>query len=124
MFPVASISTIACDVSDKVNLVLDCVKDRKHTVKTIVVIETPSDELVDRGKQAGIDILSLREMEVSKGILFTLSLLGSFSWLVFGNIIHVLLTFLSACLFNWHFMFVAYALLPTAHFCLFRRTAF
>uniref|UniRef100_A0A3Q2XEW8 Long-chain-fatty-acid--CoA ligase n=1 Tax=Hippocampus comes TaxID=109280 RepID=A0A3Q2XEW8_HIPCM len=62
----ASISTIACDVADKVNLVLDCVKDRKHTVKTIVVIETPSDELVDRGKQAGIDILSLREMEVSK----------------------------------------------------------
>ncbi|XP_061643760.1 long-chain-fatty-acid--CoA ligase 1-like isoform X1 [Phyllopteryx taeniolatus] len=59
----ASISTIVCDVADKVNLVLDCVKDKKYTVKTIVVMESPSEELVDRGKQAGIDILSLREME-------------------------------------------------------------
>ncbi|XP_040030503.1 long-chain-fatty-acid--CoA ligase 1 isoform X1 [Gasterosteus aculeatus] len=59
----ASISTIVCDVVDKVNLVLDCVRDRKHSVKNIVLMQTPSEELVDRGRRAGIHILSLQEME-------------------------------------------------------------
>uniref|UniRef100_A0A7N8Y0S8 Long-chain-fatty-acid--CoA ligase n=1 Tax=Mastacembelus armatus TaxID=205130 RepID=A0A7N8Y0S8_9TELE len=59
----ASISTIVCDVVDKVNLVLDCDKSKKNTVKTIVVMETPSADLVSRGQQAGIHILSLQEME-------------------------------------------------------------
>ncbi|XP_047441574.1 long-chain-fatty-acid--CoA ligase 1-like [Mugil cephalus] len=60
----ASISTIVCDVTEKVNLVLDCIKDMDHCLKTIVLMETPSDDLVERGKQAGIHILSLKEMEV------------------------------------------------------------
>ncbi|XP_062250103.1 long-chain-fatty-acid--CoA ligase 1-like isoform X1 [Platichthys flesus] len=59
----ASIYTIVCDVVEKVNLVLDCAKNRKHTVKTIVLMETPSPDLVSRGRQAGIHILSLQEME-------------------------------------------------------------
>ncbi|KAM9357149.1 long-chain-fatty-acid--CoA ligase 1-like [Symphorus nematophorus] len=59
----ASISTIVCDVADKVDLVLGCVKDKTHTVKTIVLMETPSAELVNRGQEAGIHILSLEEME-------------------------------------------------------------
>lgn len=59
----ASISTIVCDVEDKVNLVLDCVQGREHTVKTIVLMKTPSADLVGRGQQAGIQILSLQEME-------------------------------------------------------------
>ncbi|KAM6952652.1 long-chain-fatty-acid--CoA ligase 1-like isoform 1-T2 [Lycodopsis pacificus] len=59
----ASISTIVCDVVDKANLVLDCVRDRKHSVKNIVLMETPSVDLVHRGQQAGIHILSLQEME-------------------------------------------------------------
>ncbi|XP_078480004.1 long-chain-fatty-acid--CoA ligase 1-like isoform X1 [Lampetra planeri] len=59
----ASISTIVCDVADKVNLVLACVKDRKHSVKTIVVMENPSADVVDRGHRTGIHILSLQEME-------------------------------------------------------------
>uniref|UniRef100_A0A7N5ZR24 Long-chain-fatty-acid--CoA ligase n=1 Tax=Anabas testudineus TaxID=64144 RepID=A0A7N5ZR24_ANATE len=59
----ASISTIVCDVVDKVNLVLECVTDKKHSVKTIVLMETPSADLVNRGQQAGIHILSLQEME-------------------------------------------------------------
>ncbi|XP_071313141.1 long-chain-fatty-acid--CoA ligase 1-like [Trachinotus anak] len=59
----ASISTVVCDVVDKANLVLDCVKDRKHTVKTIVLMESPGADLVHRGQQAGIHILSLQEME-------------------------------------------------------------
>uniref|UniRef100_A0A671VZ90 Long-chain-fatty-acid--CoA ligase n=1 Tax=Sparus aurata TaxID=8175 RepID=A0A671VZ90_SPAAU len=59
----ASISTIVCDVVEKVNLVLDCVKDKEHTVKIIVLMGTPSADLVSRGQQAGIHILSLQEME-------------------------------------------------------------
>lgn len=59
----ASITTIVCDVVNKVNLVLDCVKDKEHSVKTIVLMETPSTDLVKRGEQAGIQILSLQEME-------------------------------------------------------------
>ncbi|XP_041638347.1 long-chain-fatty-acid--CoA ligase 1-like [Cheilinus undulatus] len=59
----ASISTVVCDVADKVSLVLDCVKDRDHTVKTIVLMETPGADLVSRGQQAGIHIISMEEME-------------------------------------------------------------
>uniref|UniRef100_A0A673CGE3 Arachidonate--CoA ligase n=1 Tax=Sphaeramia orbicularis TaxID=375764 RepID=A0A673CGE3_9TELE len=60
----ASISTIVCDVVDKVEMVLECIKDRPHSVKTIVSMETPSAELVSRGQQAEIHILSLKDMEV------------------------------------------------------------
>uniref|UniRef100_A0A8C2ZRM1 Long-chain-fatty-acid--CoA ligase n=1 Tax=Cyclopterus lumpus TaxID=8103 RepID=A0A8C2ZRM1_CYCLU len=59
----ASISTIVCDVEDKANLVLDCVRHRTHSVKNIVLMETPSVDLVHRGQRAGIHILSLQEME-------------------------------------------------------------
>ncbi|XP_054454092.1 long-chain-fatty-acid--CoA ligase 1-like [Anoplopoma fimbria] len=59
----ASISTIMCDVVDKANLVLDCVRDKEHSVKTIVLMENPGADLVNRGQQAGIHILSLQEME-------------------------------------------------------------
>ncbi|KAF7646351.1 hypothetical protein LDENG_00189170, partial [Lucifuga dentata] len=59
----ACISTIVCDVEDKVKLVLDCMADRKHSVKTLVVMQTPPEDLVSRGRQAGIHILSLQELE-------------------------------------------------------------
>ncbi|XP_015245082.1 PREDICTED: long-chain-fatty-acid--CoA ligase 1-like [Cyprinodon variegatus] len=59
----ASLSTVVCDVEDKANLVLDCIKDMEHSLKTIVLMETPSASLVDRGQQAGVQILSLQEME-------------------------------------------------------------
>ncbi|XP_068181118.1 long-chain-fatty-acid--CoA ligase 1-like isoform X3 [Antennarius striatus] len=59
----ASIKTVVCDVDDKVTLLLDCIKDKKHTLKTIVVMETPDAGLVSRGQEAGIHILSLQEME-------------------------------------------------------------
>ncbi|XP_033948728.1 long-chain-fatty-acid--CoA ligase 1-like isoform X2 [Pseudochaenichthys georgianus] len=59
----ASISTVLCDVAEKVELVLDCVKDRTHSVKTIVLMGAPSADLVSRGQQAGVHIISLQEME-------------------------------------------------------------
>lgn len=65
----ASLQTIVCDIAEKVELVLKCVKDKEHPLKTIVLIETPSADLVSRGQQAGIHILSLQEMEVSKSLL-------------------------------------------------------
>ncbi|XP_034038236.1 long-chain-fatty-acid--CoA ligase 1-like [Thalassophryne amazonica] len=59
----ASISTLICDVADKINLVLDIVQDKEHTVKTMGLMDTPTIQLVNRGHQAGIQILSLHEME-------------------------------------------------------------
>uniref|UniRef100_A0AAX7STQ8 Arachidonate--CoA ligase n=1 Tax=Astatotilapia calliptera TaxID=8154 RepID=A0AAX7STQ8_ASTCA len=53
----ASISTIVCDVMDKVNLVLDCINNTKHSVRTIVLMESPNTSLIERGQQAGIHIL-------------------------------------------------------------------
>uniref|UniRef100_A0A8C7Y9H3 Long-chain-fatty-acid--CoA ligase n=1 Tax=Oryzias sinensis TaxID=183150 RepID=A0A8C7Y9H3_9TELE len=35
----ASISTVVCDVKDKVNLILDCFNNSKHFLKTIVLME-------------------------------------------------------------------------------------
>uniref|UniRef100_A0A669AYT2 Long-chain-fatty-acid--CoA ligase n=1 Tax=Oreochromis niloticus TaxID=8128 RepID=A0A669AYT2_ORENI len=55
----ASISTIVCDVMDKVNLVLDCINNTKHSVRTIVLMESANTSLIERGQQAGIHILSL-----------------------------------------------------------------
>ncbi|XP_069027562.1 long-chain-fatty-acid--CoA ligase 1-like [Embiotoca jacksoni] len=59
----ASISTVVCDVTEKVELVLDCVMDSQHSVTTIVLMEPPGAALVERGRTAGIDIISLQEME-------------------------------------------------------------
>uniref|UniRef100_A0A3Q1BH27 Arachidonate--CoA ligase n=1 Tax=Amphiprion ocellaris TaxID=80972 RepID=A0A3Q1BH27_AMPOC len=85
----ASITTVVCDVTDKVNLVLDCVKDIKHSVKTIVLMETPSADLVERGQQAGIHILSLQEMENLTYILSVCALTGNpkGAMLTHGNIV-------------------------------------
>uniref|UniRef100_A0A667ZR71 Long-chain-fatty-acid--CoA ligase n=1 Tax=Myripristis murdjan TaxID=586833 RepID=A0A667ZR71_9TELE len=62
----ASISTVICDVPDKVKLILDCVAGRKHTMKMIIVMEAFESDLVTRGKECGIDILSLKEIEPPK----------------------------------------------------------
>lgn len=55
---------------DKVNLVLDCINNTKHSVRTIVLMESANTSLIERGQQAGIHILSLREMMVSRLFLF------------------------------------------------------
>uniref|UniRef100_A0A668AK69 Long-chain-fatty-acid--CoA ligase n=1 Tax=Myripristis murdjan TaxID=586833 RepID=A0A668AK69_9TELE len=54
---------VICDVPDKVKLILDCVAGRKHTMKMIIVMEAFESDLVTRGKECGIDILSLKEIE-------------------------------------------------------------
>uniref|UniRef100_A0A8C7MWU6 Arachidonate--CoA ligase n=1 Tax=Oncorhynchus kisutch TaxID=8019 RepID=A0A8C7MWU6_ONCKI len=59
----AAISTVICDLVDKVRLILDCVSGKEHTLKTIVVMEDFDKELVARGQQSGIEILSLKDVE-------------------------------------------------------------
>uniref|UniRef100_A0A8D3CK26 Long-chain-fatty-acid--CoA ligase n=1 Tax=Scophthalmus maximus TaxID=52904 RepID=A0A8D3CK26_SCOMX len=120
----ACISTIVCDVADKVNLVLDCTKDRKHNVRTIVLMETPSAELVTRGRQAGIHILSLQEMEPPQPedmavICFTSGTTGDpkGAMLTHGNIVSNCSAFIKLterhCLFSDSDVHISF--LPLAH---------
>uniref|UniRef100_A0A8C5FLA6 long-chain-fatty-acid--CoA ligase n=1 Tax=Gadus morhua TaxID=8049 RepID=A0A8C5FLA6_GADMO len=60
----ASISTVFCDVPDKVRLILGCVAEKQHSVKTLVVMEPVDSELVAQGLTCGIQILSLAHIEV------------------------------------------------------------
>ncbi|XP_045062314.1 long-chain-fatty-acid--CoA ligase 1a isoform X1 [Coregonus clupeaformis] len=59
----AAISTVICDLADKARLILDCVSGKEHTLKTIVLMEAFDEELVTRGQQSGIEILSLKDVE-------------------------------------------------------------
>uniref|UniRef100_A0A8C5A1P8 Long-chain-fatty-acid--CoA ligase n=1 Tax=Gadus morhua TaxID=8049 RepID=A0A8C5A1P8_GADMO len=59
----ASISTVFCDVPDKVRLILGCVAEKQHSVKTLVVMEPVDSELVAQGLTCGIQILSLAHIE-------------------------------------------------------------
>uniref|UniRef100_A0A8C4GJ23 Long-chain-fatty-acid--CoA ligase n=1 Tax=Dicentrarchus labrax TaxID=13489 RepID=A0A8C4GJ23_DICLA len=60
----AAISTVICDVPEKAWMILDCVSGKGRTVKTIVLIEAFDTDLVARGQECGIDILSLKEFEL------------------------------------------------------------
>lgn len=60
----ASISTIVCDVPEKLELVLQCLNGKGHSVKTIVLMQAPSDDLISKGQEAHVDIISLQDMEI------------------------------------------------------------
>uniref|UniRef100_A0A8C2X7U0 Long-chain-fatty-acid--CoA ligase n=1 Tax=Cyclopterus lumpus TaxID=8103 RepID=A0A8C2X7U0_CYCLU len=62
----AAISTVICDVPEKAKMILDCVDGKGRTVKTIVLMEPFDSELVTRGQEWGIDILSLKDFEPPK----------------------------------------------------------
>uniref|UniRef100_A0A8C2B7U5 Arachidonate--CoA ligase n=1 Tax=Cyprinus carpio TaxID=7962 RepID=A0A8C2B7U5_CYPCA len=68
------ISTVVCDVPEKVKLLLDCVSGRQHSVKTLILIENFDTDLVSRAQQCGIDIISLRDAEVNKPQIATCEL--------------------------------------------------
>lgn len=61
----AAISTVICDLAEKARLILDCVSGKEHTLKTIVLMEAFDEELMARGQQSSIEILSLKDVEVS-----------------------------------------------------------
>lgn len=62
-FP-ASISTVICDVPEKAQLILDCIGGKTRSVKRIVIMDAFDGELVTRGQQCGVDVVSLKEIEV------------------------------------------------------------
>uniref|UniRef100_A0A8C4EAG7 Arachidonate--CoA ligase n=1 Tax=Dicentrarchus labrax TaxID=13489 RepID=A0A8C4EAG7_DICLA len=66
----AAISTVICDVPEKAWMILDCVSGKGRTVKTIVLIEAFDTDLVARGQECGIDILSLKEFELVTTVTF------------------------------------------------------
>ncbi|XP_068444858.1 long-chain-fatty-acid--CoA ligase 1a isoform X1 [Clinocottus analis] len=59
----AAISTVICDIPEKALMIMDCVSEKRQTVKTIVLMEPFDSELVTRGQECGIDILSLKDFE-------------------------------------------------------------
>uniref|UniRef100_A0A3P8UX74 Long-chain-fatty-acid--CoA ligase n=1 Tax=Cynoglossus semilaevis TaxID=244447 RepID=A0A3P8UX74_CYNSE len=59
----AVISTVICDVPDKAQIILDCVNGKGQSVKTIVIMEDFHSDLVTRGKDCGVEILSLKDFE-------------------------------------------------------------
>uniref|UniRef100_A0A8C7HY42 Arachidonate--CoA ligase n=1 Tax=Oncorhynchus kisutch TaxID=8019 RepID=A0A8C7HY42_ONCKI len=83
----AAVSTVICDLAEKARLILDCVSGKEHTLKTIVLMEAFDEELMARGQQSSIEILSLKDVEVRnpKGGMLT-----------HGNVI---------ANFNGHFLF-------------------
>ncbi|KAF3687720.1 Long-chain-fatty-acid--CoA ligase 1 [Channa argus] len=59
----AAISTVICDVPDKARMILDSASGLGRTVKTIVLMEAFDSNLVTRGQEFGIEILSLKDLE-------------------------------------------------------------
>ncbi|XP_075900588.1 long-chain-fatty-acid--CoA ligase 1a isoform X2 [Nelusetta ayraudi] len=60
-----SISTIICDVAQKAQIILECASGKGKTVKTIVLMEAFDAELVSRGQECGVEIISLADFEAS-----------------------------------------------------------
>uniref|UniRef100_A0A672ZR41 Arachidonate--CoA ligase n=1 Tax=Sphaeramia orbicularis TaxID=375764 RepID=A0A672ZR41_9TELE len=59
----ATISTVICDVPEKARMILDCNNGKVRMVKTIVLMEAFNDDLVTRGQEAGIEIISFKDFE-------------------------------------------------------------
>ncbi|KAM7419328.1 hypothetical protein PAMA_016444 [Pampus argenteus] len=59
----ATISSVICDVPAKAQLILDCISKKGQTVKTIVIMEAFDSDLVTRGQEYGIEIVSLKDFE-------------------------------------------------------------
>ncbi|XP_047434406.1 long-chain-fatty-acid--CoA ligase 1a isoform X2 [Mugil cephalus] len=59
----ATIATVICDVPEKARMILEVVGGKGRSVKTIVLMEDFDGDLVARGQESGIEILSLKEFE-------------------------------------------------------------
>ncbi|XP_034564345.1 long-chain-fatty-acid--CoA ligase 5 [Notolabrus celidotus] len=60
----AEISTVICDNQTKAETLLQTrEKDETPVLKTIVIMDSFSSELVERGKQCGVDIASMEDVE-------------------------------------------------------------
>uniref|UniRef100_A0A3Q1F3Q7 Long-chain-fatty-acid--CoA ligase n=1 Tax=Acanthochromis polyacanthus TaxID=80966 RepID=A0A3Q1F3Q7_9TELE len=62
----AEISTVICDNQKKLEILLqNREKGQTPVLKTVIVMDTFSSELVDRGTKCGVDVVSLEDMEVN-----------------------------------------------------------
>ncbi|XP_044202935.1 long-chain-fatty-acid--CoA ligase 1a isoform X1 [Thunnus albacares] len=59
----AAISSVICDIPEKAQMILDCVSKKGRTVKTIVLMEAFDSDMVSRGQECGVEILSMKEFE-------------------------------------------------------------
>uniref|UniRef100_A0A665T7I1 Long-chain-fatty-acid--CoA ligase n=1 Tax=Echeneis naucrates TaxID=173247 RepID=A0A665T7I1_ECHNA len=120
----AAISTVICDVPEKAQMVLDCVNGKGPTVKTIVLMEAFDGDLVSRGQECGIEILSLKDFEPPKPedlavICFTSGTTGNpkGAMITHRNIISNSSAFIKItevhCMLNCHDIHESY--LPLAH---------
>ncbi|XP_076003846.1 long-chain-fatty-acid--CoA ligase 1a isoform X2 [Genypterus blacodes] len=131
----ASISTVICDVPEKAQLILQCIDGKTRSVKRIALMEAFDDELVTRGQQSGVEILSLKEFEAFGKdhhqepvppkpedlalVCFTSGTTGNpkGAMLTHGNVIANTAAFLRVteihCMLNVHDIHISY--LPLAH---------
>uniref|UniRef100_A0A671WCN2 Arachidonate--CoA ligase n=1 Tax=Sparus aurata TaxID=8175 RepID=A0A671WCN2_SPAAU len=78
----AAIKTVICDVPEKARMILDCASEKGRTIKTILLMEVFDTDLVTRGQECGIDILSLNEFEVMTQLIKVVSILRKCSFLL------------------------------------------
>ncbi|XP_054459810.1 long-chain-fatty-acid--CoA ligase 1a isoform X1 [Anoplopoma fimbria] len=131
----AAITTVICDVPEKARMIFDCASGKGRSVKTIVLIEPFDSELVTRGQESGIEILSFKEFEalgkanLQKPVLpepedlalicFTSGTTGhpKGAMLTHGNVISNTAAFIRMtevhCMLNLHDIHISY--LPLAH---------
>uniref|UniRef100_A0A8C7HUK0 Arachidonate--CoA ligase n=1 Tax=Oncorhynchus kisutch TaxID=8019 RepID=A0A8C7HUK0_ONCKI len=118
----AAVSTVICDLAEKARLILDCVSGKEHTLKTIVLMEAFDEELMARGQQSSIEILSLKDVEFALKSLCVCALilpscLFSGGMLTHGNVIANCAAFIKItevhCMLNLHDIHMSY--LPLAH---------
>ncbi|XP_072524325.1 long-chain-fatty-acid--CoA ligase 1b [Salminus brasiliensis] len=57
------ISTVVCDVAAKARLLLDSKSSKAHALRLLILMEEFDDELVARGQQCGVQIISLNKAE-------------------------------------------------------------
>uniref|UniRef100_A0A8C9VHU2 Arachidonate--CoA ligase n=1 Tax=Scleropages formosus TaxID=113540 RepID=A0A8C9VHU2_SCLFO len=63
----ADICTVLCDKPDKAEVLLgNCEKGLTPVLKTIVLMDPFGEELVERGRRSGVDLLSMKELEVNE----------------------------------------------------------
>ncbi|KAM9363334.1 long-chain-fatty-acid--CoA ligase 1a isoform 1-T1 [Symphorus nematophorus] len=131
----AAISTVICDVPEKARMILDCVSGQGRTIKRIVLMEAFDTDLVTRGQECGVEIMSLKEIEaMGKAnhqkpvppkpedlaiICFTSGTTGNpkGAMLTHGNVISNTAAFIKVteihCMLDLHDIHVSY--LPLAH---------
>lgn len=64
----ADIALVFCDKPEKAKLLLNSTeKGEMSVLKTIVIMDTFDSELVACGKKCGVEVISMKELEVSKG---------------------------------------------------------